>query len=125
MTSDGQCPVDFGLLLYIERPKDNYEGWEVKWGPLFQTEFGKIQLNANLLFQRNYDAAAANDLLFMYQWQVKYRWKPQFEFGAQGCSEMGTVDRWSPQDDRIYKHGPAVSGMFAFGTGVGMKYQAA
>jgi hypothetical protein len=125
LTETGQYPVDVGFLVEIERPMDHDEGWEVKWGPLFQTEFGKVQLNANLLFQRNYHAAEANDLIFMYQWQIKYRWKPQFEFGAQGFSEMGTVDRWSPQDEQIHKIGPAIFGKLPLGHGEAIKYNAA
>ena len=54
LTETGKYPVDIGFLLEIERPNEHAEGWEVKWGPLFQTEFGRIQLNGNLLFERNY-----------------------------------------------------------------------
>ena len=53
LTETGKYPVDVGFLVEIERPQNHAEGWEVQWGPLFQTEFGKIQLNANLLFQRS------------------------------------------------------------------------
>jgi hypothetical protein len=125
LTEQGQYPVDVGFLLEIERPMDHTEGWEVKWGPLFQKDFGKIQVNANLLFQRNYDAATANNLLFMYQWQVKYRWKPTFEYGVQAFSEMGTVDNWLPQDEQSHKIGPAVFGKLPLGHGEAIKYNAA
>ena len=56
LTETGKYPVDVGFLLEIERPTNHAEGWEVKWGPLFQTEFGKVQLNGNVLFQRSYRA---------------------------------------------------------------------
>jgi len=32
--------VDIGFLLEIERPKVRSEGYELRWGPLLQTEFG-------------------------------------------------------------------------------------
>jgi len=125
LTEAGQYPVDVGFLLEIERPMDHDEGWEVKWGPLFQTEFGKVQLNANLLFQRNYHAAAPSNMQFQYQWQIKYRWLPQFEYGLQGFGEVGDYDRWSQQDEQIHKLGPAVFGKLPLGGGQAIKYNAA
>jgi hypothetical protein len=125
LTEAGEYPVDIGFLLEIERPQDHDEGWEVKWGPLFQTEFGKVQLNANLLFQRNYQAANANDLLMFYQWQVKYRWLSQFEYGLQGFGNMGTYDNWAPQDQQSHQAGPAVFGKLPLGGGHAIKYNAA
>lgn len=125
LTEAGQYPVDVGFLLEIERPKDHDEGWEVKWGPLFQTEFGKVQLNANLLFQRSYHAAAPSNMQFQYQWQIKYRWLPQFEYGLQGFGEAGDYDNWSQQDEQIHKLGPAVFGKLPLGGGHAIRYNAA
>jgi hypothetical protein len=125
LTETGQYPVDVGFLVEIERPMDHDEGWEVKWGPLFQTEFGKVQLNANLLFQRSYHAAEPSNMEFKYQWQVKYRWLPHFEYGLQGFGEMGTYDNWSPQDEQIHKLGPAVFGKLPLGGRQAIKYNAA
>lgn len=125
LTETGKYPVDVGLLLEIERPKDRSEGWEVKWGPLFQTEFGKLQLNGNLLLQRNYRADFANDTQFQYQWQAKYRWLPQFEFGLQGFGELGKWNDWAPKDDRIHSVGPAVFGKYSLGNHQAIKYNAA
>jgi hypothetical protein len=125
LTETGEYPVDVGFLLEIERPMNHDEGWEVKWGPLFQTEFGKVQLNANLLFQRSYHAAEPSTMQFQYQWQVKYRWLPQFEYGLQGFGEMGDYDRWSAQDEQIHKLGPAVFGKLPLGGGHAIRYNAA
>jgi len=49
LTETGKYPVDVGFLLEIERPKDRSEGYEYKWGPLLQSEFGLWQANLNLL----------------------------------------------------------------------------
>jgi hypothetical protein len=125
LTEAGQYAVDVGFLLEIERPKDHDEGWEVKWGPLFQTEFGRVQLNANVLFQRSYYAAAPSNMQLQYQWQVKYRWLPQFEYGLQGFGEMGDYDNWAAQDDQIHKLGPAIFGKLPLGSGKVIKYNAA
>ncbi|WP_220635932.1 transporter [Georgfuchsia toluolica] len=125
LTETGKYPVDIGLILEIERPKDHAEGWEVKWGPLFQTEFGKIQLNGNLLFERNYRSDFQSDTQFQYQWQAKYRWLPQFEFGLQGFGEMGKWDDWSPSDERIHTAGPAIFGKIPLGDHQAIRYNAA
>jgi len=125
LTETGRYPVDVGFLLEIERPEDRTEGWEVKWGPLFQTEFGKFQLNGNLLFQRNYRAGFPNDTQFQYQWQAKYRWLPRFEFGLQGFGEMGKWNDWAPRDERIHTVGPAVFGKIPLGNHQAIKYNAA
>jgi hypothetical protein len=125
LTETGKYPVDVGLLLEIERPVDRAEGWEIRWGPLLQTEFGKVQLNANALFQRNYRAAEPNDTQFLYQWQAKYRWHPRFEFGLQGFGEMGMWDRWAPGDERSHRAGPAIFGKLPLGGRQAIRYNAA
>jgi hypothetical protein len=125
LTEPGQYPVDVGFLLEIERPQDHDEGWEVKWGPLFQTELGRIQLNANLLFQRNYQSVTPNNLQLFYQWQVKYRWTPQLEYGLQGFGELGDYDNWASSDEQVHKLGPAIFGKLPLGGGKAIRYNAA
>lgn len=125
LTETGKYPMDVGFLLEIERPRDHTEGWEVKWGPLLQTEFGKIQLNGNLLFKRSYRAEALTQTEFLYQWQAKYRWLPQFEFGLQGFGAMGKWDHWDNADQRSHRAGPAVFGKLPLGEKQAIKYNAA
>lgn len=125
LTETGKYPVDVGFLLEIERPKNHAEGWEVKWGPLFQTEFGKLQLNGNLLLERSHQSENPSETQFLYQWQAKYRWLPQLEFGLQGFGETGKWDRWAPKDERSHKAGPAVFGKLPIGNHQAIKYNAA
>jgi hypothetical protein len=125
LTETGKYPIDVGFLVEVERPKIHAEGWEVKWGPLFQTEFGKIQLNANTLFQRSYRAENPSQTTFLYQWQAKYRWLPQFEYGLQGFGEMGKWDQWAPKDERSHMAGPAVFGKLPMGSHQAIKYNLA
>lgn len=125
LTETGKYPVDIGFLLEIERPQDRTEGWEAKWGPLFQTEFGKLQLNANFLFERNFRADVPMRTQFQYQWQAKYRWHSEFEFGMQGFGEMGDWDNWVPADERIHKMGPAIFGKIPVGPRQAIKYNVA
>lgn len=125
LTETGKYPVDVGFLVEVERPQNHAEGWEVKWGPLFQTEFGKIQLNANFLLERSYRTRESSETIFQYQWQAKYRWLPQFEFGLQGFGEMGKWNDWAPSDERDQKAGPAVFGKLPLDNHQAIKYNAA
>jgi len=125
LTQPGQYPIDVGFITEIERPQDHSEGYEVKFGPLLQTEFGKTQLNLNVLFQRNYRAAAANAMRAGYQWQVKYRWMPVFEFGAQGFGDVGNWNRIAPRSEQTHLIGPAVFGKIALGGRHAIRYNAA
>jgi hypothetical protein len=124
LTEPGQYPVDVGFIVEVERPKDRSEGYEVTFGPLFQTEIGRVQLNGNVIFQRNYRAAEDNPLRLNYQWQAKYRWLPQFEYGAQGFGELGQWNRWAPASEQAHKIGPAIFGKLALGGRQAIKYNA-
>lgn len=125
LTETGRYPVDVGLLLEIERPTNRAEGWEFKWGPLLQAEFGKLQLNGNVLLERSYRTEAAAETVLQYQWQAKYRWKPQLELGLQGFGEVGQWDRWEAHSDRSHQLGPAIFGKLRLGGRQAIRYNAA
>lgn len=125
LTETGKYPVDVGFIVEIERPRDHAEGWEVRSGPLFQTDFGRIQLNANALFKRNYRAEGLSETQFLYQWQAKYRWRPKFEFGLQGFDEVGKWDQWATEGVRSHRAGPAVFGVLPLGGRQHLRYNAA
>lgn len=125
LTERGEYPVDLGVLVEIERPQDRDEGYELKYGPLLQTDVGRFQLNANLLFERLVDAKESSDTEMGYQWQVKYRWKPALDFGAQGFGAMGKWNDWAPHNEQQHLLGPAVFGKLPVGEGRAIKYNAA
>lgn len=125
LTETGQYPVDLGLILEIERPRDRAEGYELKFGPLLQTEFGKIQLNGNLLFERHYRAETSGSMEMGYQWQAKYRWLPRFEIGFQGFGDLGKWDHWESRDEQSHRMGPAVFGKVSLAGRQAIRYNAA
>lgn len=125
LTETGKYPVDVGLVVEIERPTDRTEGYEVKWGPLLQTDFGKWQINGNLLFERNHRNVAPGPTKLLHQMQLKYRWKPEFEFGIQSFGEVGQWNAWLPNQEREHRIGPAVFGKLALGNHQAIKYNAA
>jgi hypothetical protein len=125
LTETGKHAADVGLLLEIERPRDHAEGYELKYGPLLQTELGRVQLNGNLLFERHVRAAVPSDAEMLYECQAKYRWRPAFEFGLQGFGEMGKWDHWKPSREQSHVLGPAAFGKLGLGNHQALKYDAA
>src|SRR3989475_6703234 len=87
ITEAGEYPVDLGFIVELERPQDRSEGYEMRIGPLFQTEFARVQLNLNLLVERHFQAASPPDTEFGYQWQAKDRWQPRPGDGREGTRE--------------------------------------
>lgn len=110
LTETGQYPVDIGILLEIERPKDRSEGYEYRWGTLLQSESGLWQANLNLLFEKHIRAAEPAKAELGYQWQLKYRWKPSLEAGLQGFGSVGPWNDWAPAGEQSHIAGPALFG---------------
>ena len=125
LTEPGQYPVDAGFILEIERPQDHAEGYEVVFGPLFQTEAGQFQFNGNVLFEQHYRSDSAQRALLSYQWQLKYRWRPELEVGAQGFGNFGSWNHWDAVGERAHRLGPAVFGKIALGNRQAIRYNAA
>jgi hypothetical protein len=129
LTDTGEYPVDFGLITELEAPLGANAPWEFKFGPLFQTEYGRLQLNGNLLFERAFgktdESGVPYSTNFSYQWQAKYRWRPILEFGVQGMGDMGKWNDWDKRADQSHRIGPAVFGKLALGNRRAIRYNAA
>jgi len=129
LTETGQYPVDIGLITELEIPVSGNVPWELRFGPLLQKDIGKLQLNANMLFERAFGKADEDGVPFStniaYQWQVKYRWQEELEFGMQGMGELGTWNKWSPQAEQNHRIGPVVSGELELGNHQAIKYNLA
>lgn len=125
LTETGKYPIDLGLLVEFERPKDRTEGYELKLGLLGQTEFGKLQLNGNLLVEHHYRSVGGNPQELGYQWQAKYRWKKELEFGLQGMGEVGRWDKWDDGGSQNHRVGPAIFGKLGLGGRQAISYNAA
>ena len=118
LTEAGKYPVDTGWIVELERPRDRSEGWELKWGPLFQADLMQsIQANVNVLLQRHYRSVAPSALELGYQWQVKYRWIKELEVGAQGFGTVGPWRDWLPRSQQQHSAGPAVFGKLRLNDG--------
>jgi len=126
LTETGKYPIEVGLITEFELPLNNsHEPYEFKFGPLFQTEFDKFQLNVNLLLESKFGNENSTETVFQYQWQTKYRWHKEFEFGLQGFGEMGKWNDWTPTDKQEHKLGPAIFGKVPLANRDAIKYNAA
>ena len=106
-----QGQYDFDLALHTNLIHNCGGGGQAfEYGPVLQTEVGRVQLNANLIFERAFDAPGSQPTQLKYQWQVKYRWKPAFQFGFQGFGELGQWDDWAPRRQQSHRAGPMISG---------------
>jgi hypothetical protein len=129
LTESGKYPVDVGFIVEVEAPLGNSKSpVELRMGPLLQTEFGKLQLNGNLLFERQFgrkDLGEKHVTEMGYQWQVKYRWKKEFEFGLQGLGDLGQWDDWEKYTEQNHRMGPAIFGKFSLGGYQAIQYNVA
>ncbi len=129
LTEIGEYPVDVGFVTELEAPIKGEAPREIRLGPLFQTELGKLQLNGNLLFGHSFGGAdeggPANTTVFGYQWQAKYLWRRTLDFGLQGFGETGKWNKWGTTDQQNHRLGPAVMGTLALGGRQVLCYNAA
>ena len=124
LTEPGQHPIDVGFITEFELPRDRSEGNEFRFGPLFQTELDRWQLNFNPLLTNISRAVEDNGTFFNYQWQVKYRWQQALEFGAQGFGDTGRWNHWLPTSEQTHRLGPAVFGKINMGGGQAIVWNA-
>ena len=121
-----QGQYDFDLALHTNLIHIYGGGGQAfEYGPVLQTEVGRLQLNGNLVFERTFDRPVFKPTQLKYQWQVKYRWKPAFQFGLQGFGELGEWNHWAPRSRQSHRAGPMISGTLPLGATQEFEYQAA
>ncbi|MBI3284778.1 MAG: hypothetical protein HYZ65_08015 [Burkholderiales bacterium] len=125
LLTHGQYAFDLGLYTELERAQDRSEGIGLRFGPLLHTELGRTQLQANLLFHRNYDADTPNAMQLAYQWQASYPLQPQLQLGLQGFGELGDWHRWAPRDQQSHRYGPVLLGSYRLNERETLRYEAA
>ena len=121
-TEPGQYWLDVGL--FAELARDHAAGRNVVTiGPMLQKEFGPVQANVNLLFERQLGAQAEPGTGINYAWQVKWRGDPRFEPGAQGFGMIGRTNDFARETE--HKIGPAFFSQAVLGARNKIKFDAA
>lgn len=126
LLTQGQWPFDLALhSQLIHEYGDGGGARAIEFGPVWQTEFGRNQLNLNLFFERRSSDAQTGPTTFKYQWQVRHHWRAGLHFGVQGFGELGPWDHWSPHGNQSHRIGPAVFGSMPLGGRREFSWQAA
>ncbi|MGE5094218.1 MAG: hypothetical protein ACM3SO_03710 [Betaproteobacteria bacterium] len=114
VTEPNQYPVDLGFLLEIEIPRERHaEGYEFRFGPLFQAYTGPVRWNANVLLLKHvraHDEDEPNETQLGYQLQARYDFSREFGIGAQAFGELGKWNHWAPASEQSHRVGPAIFG---------------
>lgn len=117
LLTQGQYPVDLALHTLLVRSQEDSPEHAFEFGPVLQTDVGRTQVNANVFLERTFGAGASKPTQMKYQWQLRHRWKPGFQFGAQGFGELGAWDHWADRDAQSHRAGPALFGTLPVGSG--------
>jgi len=122
LTEPGEYWLDFGL--FAELAHDHAEGRNaVALGPMLQKEFGRLQANANLLFECQLGAHADRGAEIDYAWQLKWRGDARFEPGVQGFGTLGRTNDFARETK--HKIGPAFFSRTVLGPRNKIKFDAA
>ena len=108
LLTQGEWPVDVAVYGAFTRSIDGSFHHAVEWGPLFQTDVGRTQLNLNLMFDKVMEKPSSDPTQLKYQWQVKHRVQPGWQLGLQGFGEVGTWNDWKTRTAQSHRAGPAV-----------------
>jgi hypothetical protein len=125
LLTQGQYPFDLAVHTNLISFREPGAGYGLTVGPVFQTDVGRTQLNANVFFERGYDGSERSRTQMKYQWQAKYRWKPGLHFGMRGFGELGDWDDWKPGRKQSHRAGPMIAGAFPIGKTQAFEYQLA
>lgn len=115
LLTQGEYPFDLAIHTLVSAPKHLGDGHTLEFGPAFQTDIGRTQLNFNVFFEKGYGGFSRKPTQLKYQWQVRQRWMPDLHFGAQGFGEVGRWDDWAPRREQSHRAGPALFGSVKFG----------
>ncbi len=125
LLTQGEYIADVAIHTLLIRNHGRTPGHVLEFGPVLQTDVGRVQLNGNLVFERGLGDGPPAKTQLKYQWQAKYRWKPGLHMGLQGFGELGPWNNWSPAGQQSHRAGPVLSGSFPLGATQAVKYEVA
>ena len=125
LLTQGELPFDLALHAQWVRNMDGTYSDAIEFGPVFQTDVGRTQLNVNLFLDRALGGGARRATGLKYQWQLRHRAWPGLHVGAQGFGELGPWDDWAASDAQSHRAGPALFGTWRLPDRREVKAQAA
>lgn len=116
LTEPGEYVVDWGAAVELHKYRLAREGWDASFVGMMQGEAtGRIEWNFNPVIDVTWSGVQPSATQLQYQLQVKYRYQPVFEFGAQGFGNFGPWYHWLPLDRQSHELGPAIFGKTSLG----------
>ncbi len=105
LLTQGERPYDLALHAQVTRLRE--QGNAVELGPVWQTDLGRVKLNANLIWE--YDSSPGrHDTRLKLQWRGLLRVAPGWRLGVLGFDELGPWTRWLPAARQSHRAGPAL-----------------
>lgn len=102
LLTQGQYPFD--VAIHAQLIRNHGDGNALELGPVLQTEWGRTQLNFNLIFE--HDWASTRGTQLKYQGQALRRLQPGLRVGLQAFGELGRWDHWSQRQS--HRVGPVL-----------------
>ncbi len=125
LLTQGEWPLDVALHLQWVSDRFDTHHQTLEFGPLLQTDIGRTQFNANLIFERDRGLDVPRPTQLKYQWQWRWRWMPPLHIGMQGFGELGPWNDWTPSAQQSHRAGPAAFGTWRLDEQRALKLQAA
>ena len=125
LLTQGQYDIDVALHSNLVIGQQGRQDDALELGPVLQTEVGRTQLNANLIFEKSLTPGNSAPPKLKYQWQAKYRFNPLLHVGLQGFGEVGTWNHLSESGKQSHRWGPVVAGSWDLGNRKAVEYQLA
>jgi hypothetical protein len=95
----------YDLALHAQLTRNRGESTALELGPAWQTDLGRLKLNANAFWE--YDNRRRETRLKL-QWRGLWRAAPGWRVGVQGFSEVGQWNDWLPRARQSHRAGPAL-----------------
>ena len=123
LTEPGKYWADVGIFFEYAHTRDSDEPDEIEIGPMFQKEFGDLQVNLNPLFERTVGRNDSGKTELAYRAQMKWRGNERFEPGLQAIGSAGFFGEIGREKE--HKLGPAFFGTMRLDNRNKIKYDAA
>lgn len=104
-----QGELDYDIAIHAQLIRNVGDGHALELGPVWQTDVGRVQLNANLFWE--YDSGR-RDTRLKLQWRSLARLAPGWRLGIEGFSEVGPWTHWLPSQRQSHRAGPALQASF-------------
>lgn len=104
MLTQGEKDYDLALHAQLIRNREDRTN-ALELGPVWQTDLGRLKLNANAFWEYDGDK---HDTRLKLQWRGVYRVAPGWRLGVEGFSEVGQWNHWAPRNRQSHRAGPAL-----------------